>query len=111
MGNALYDDGSLLLDDEGLTIRRYYFPLCTSKHLLYSAIRGIDVLPLGVLTGRGRIWGTGSLRHWFPLDIGRLRKPTLVAIDAGDFVKPCVTPTEPERFVEILRSRMASGGS
>ncbi|MGB8403367.1 MAG: hypothetical protein WCE30_04720 [Mycobacterium sp.] len=106
MSDALYDDGLLLLDADGLTIRRYYFPLCTAKQLPYSAVRGIDVRPLSAMTGRGRIWGTGSPRHWFPLDMGRPRKHLLVVIDAGHSIKPCVTPTEPERFIEILRSHI-----
>jgi hypothetical protein len=106
MGAALYDDGNLVLDDGGLTIRRYYFPLATEKRLPYSTIRSIDVQPMGPMSGSWRIWGSGSLGHWFPLDTGRPRKHTLVVIDAGDSVKPCVTPTEPERFVEILQSRI-----
>ena len=28
---ALYDDGGLLLDEEGVTIRRYYFPWAGAK--------------------------------------------------------------------------------
>ncbi|MDR3656766.1 MAG: hypothetical protein P4L48_14215 [Mycobacterium sp.] len=108
MGAALYDDGLLLLDDAGLTIRRYYFPLGTAKRLSYNVIRGIDVRPMGPMTGSWRVWGTGGLRHWFPLDVGRPRKHTLVVIDAGDSVKPCVTPAEPDRFVEMLQRRIRS---
>ncbi|MUL65527.1 hypothetical protein BOO86_13695 [Mycobacterium sp. CBMA 234] len=103
---ALYDDGNLTLDDDGLTIRRYYFPLGTEKRVPYVAIRGIDVRPLGAATGSWRLWGTGSPSHWFPLDMHRPKKDTLVVIDTGAKVKPCITPAEPQRFVETLRARI-----
>ena len=105
MGTALYDDGLLMLDEDGLTIRHYYFPLGTSKRLPYSAIRGIEVRRLGLLTGRGRIWGTGSLSHWFPLDCRRPQKSVVVVIHTDGSVKPCVTPVDPQRFVGVLRDR------
>jgi hypothetical protein len=38
---ALYEDAGLLLDDDGITIRRYYFPLATPKRIAYADIQGI----------------------------------------------------------------------
>ena len=39
MKQALYDDGLVTLDADGLTIRRYYFPLGTSKRIPYVQIK------------------------------------------------------------------------
>jgi len=39
--DVLYDDGGVVLDDDGLTIRRYYFPWAGPKHIPYSAIRHV----------------------------------------------------------------------
>lgn len=78
MGDILYDDGRAVLDDEGVTLRRYYFPIATSKRIPYRSIRQVEAKPLGWLTGKGRGWGTADPRHWAPLDVSRSSKSTLV---------------------------------
>jgi hypothetical protein len=90
--DVLYDDGGVVLDDDGLTIRRYYFPWAGPKHIPYSAIRHVVAKRMNSLTGRGRGWGTSDFGHWFPLDIGAR-------------VKPCVSPDDPQRVIELLRER------
>jgi len=34
MGEVLYSDSSVSLDEDGVTIHRYYFPLASAKHPL-----------------------------------------------------------------------------
>lgn len=109
MTDALYDDGGLLLDEGGLTIRRYYFPWAGAKRIAYNAIRHVEARPMGWLTGRGRGWGTSHPGYWFPLDIRRAGKRTLLVFDLGRRVKPCVTPEEPDRVIKLLRSRVPVG--
>lgn len=106
MSNALYDDGGLVLDEDGLTIRRYYFPWAGSKRISYANIRRAEVRPMGWFTGRGRVWGTADPRYWLPLDVRRARKHTLLVFDTGRCVKPCVSPDDPDRVVELLRGRV-----
>src|SRR5437588_597278 len=55
---VLYDDGLVTLDVAGLTIRRYYFPLGTSKRIPYARIKGVQEWRMGLLTGKGRLWGS-----------------------------------------------------
>jgi hypothetical protein len=38
MTEPLYEDFGLRLDEDGITIRRYYFPLAGSKRIAYSEI-------------------------------------------------------------------------
>jgi hypothetical protein len=109
--DALYDDGGFMLDDEGVTIRRYYFPWAGPKRIPYRTIRHVEVRPMNWLTGRGRGWGTAHPGYWFPLDLGRLSKRTLLVFNLGRRVKPCVTPDEPDRVIELLRSRVPVGGN
>lgn len=104
--SELYDDGGLLLDDEGLTIRRYYFPWAGPKRIAYTRIRQATVRPMGWLTGKGRGWGTAHPGYWFPLDLHRARKRVLVVLDLGRKVKPCVTPDDPDRFIRLLDTRV-----
>ena len=37
---VLYEDDLIELDHEGITLRRYYFPLATSKRISYTDILG-----------------------------------------------------------------------
>ena len=106
MGDVLYDDGGVLLDRSGVTIRRYYFPWAGSKHIPYTAIRHVHTRPMSWLTGKGRGWGTSDLRYWFPLDVRRWHKATLLVFDVGRRVKPCVSPDDPQRVIELLHDRV-----
>ena len=107
-GTVLYDDGGLLLDEDGVTIRRYYFPWAGSKRISYRELRDVEARPMGALTGRGRIWGTTVPGYWLPLDLGRPRKQTLVVLDIGRRVRPAVSPDDPDRVLALLRDRMAA---
>lgn len=102
---ALYDDGRVMLDGVGITLRRYYFPIGTSKHIPYGSIRRTAVRPMGWLTGKGRAWGTAHPRCWLPLDITRPRKDKLVVLDVGKVVQPAFSPDDPDRVLEILKQR------
>jgi hypothetical protein len=105
----LYDDGGLVLDEDGLTIRRYYFPSAAAKRIPYNEIRNAAMRPMDWPTGRGRGWGTAHPGYWFPLDVRRASKRVLVVFDLGRRVKPCVTPDDPDRFIEILHGRVSVG--
>ncbi|OSC43038.1 hypothetical protein [Mycobacterium decipiens] len=106
MTEALYEDAGLTLDEDGITIRRYYFPFASSKRVAYSDIRGVKAAPMGWLSGKGRYWGAGDPRYWFPLDMHRGSKGTLLILDVGARVRPCITPEDPEKVIELLKSRV-----
>jgi hypothetical protein len=97
-----YDDGRAVLDRNGVTLRRYYFPTGQSKHIPYRQIHAAEVRPMGWLTGKGRGWGSAHPRYWLPLDISRPRKDRLVVLDLGGFVHPAFSPDEPDRVIDIL---------
>jgi hypothetical protein len=92
---ALYEDSGLRLDEDGITIRRYYFPLASPKRIPYSEING-----------KGRVWGAGDPRYWFPLDIRRGSKQTLLVLELGHRVRPCISPDDPDRVIDLLRDRV-----
>jgi hypothetical protein len=103
---TLYEDDGLVVDDAGITIRRYYFPLGGPKRITYPEIRNVRTEPMTWLSGKGRIWGTSDPRYWFPLDTRRGGKKTLLVLDIGRRVRPCITPDDPDRVVELLRARV-----
>lgn len=104
-GTVLYDDGRVVLDEDGLTLRHYYFPFGTSKRIAYRDIRHVQVLPMTWLTGKGRGWGTTNPRYWLPLDTNRPHKDTLFVLDLGRLVKPGFSPEDPDRVLGILRRK------
>jgi hypothetical protein len=106
MTEALYEDSGLRLDEDGITIRRYYFPLAGSKRIAYSDIQSIKSEQMTWNSGKGRIWGAGDPRYWFPLDIRRRRKQTLLVLGLGRRVRPCISPDDPARVIGLLRERV-----
>ena len=106
MTQALYEDGGLTPDEHGITIRRYYFPMAGHKRIAYTDIRGVKTEPMTWISGKGRFWGASDPRYWFPLDLQRGSKPTLLVLDVGARVKPSITPEDPERVLELLSSRV-----
>ena len=98
-----YDDGLVQLDREAITLRRYHFPSGTAKVIPLRSIRGYRVTSLGLMLNRFRIWGTSDLWRWLPLDMRRPLKSTLITLDVpGTWPRPSFTPTDADRFVEIL---------
>jgi hypothetical protein len=80
---VLYDDGLVKLDLDGPTIQHYYFPLGRSKCIPYAQIKGMQERSMGALTDKGRLWGLGDLRHWFPLDMRRPQKAKTLILKVG----------------------------
>lgn len=101
----LYDDGQIICDDEGLTLRWYY--LWGAKRIAYTAIRSFRTYPLSAVSGKWRIWGSGDFTHWYNLDGGRTRKETGIELDIGRHWLPCITPDNAAAVTEILEARTA----
>ncbi|MBW0016256.1 MAG: hypothetical protein JO236_01725 [Mycobacterium sp.] len=106
MTEALYEDDGLVFDEDGITIRRYYFPFASSKRIAYNKIQCIKAKPMSWATGKGRLWGTANPRHWLPLDMRRSRKRTLLILHVGRWIRPCITPEDPDRVIKVLRDRV-----
>lgn len=102
----MYEDAGLLLDEDGITIRRYHFPWAGPKRITYNEVRHIRTEPMTWLSGKGRIWGASDARYWLPLDTRRGSKRTLLVLDVGERVRPCITPDDPARVIAVLRDRV-----
>ena len=107
MKETLYDDGLVKLDSDGLTIRRYYFPIGTSKYIPYTRIKDVQERDMGLLTGKARIWGTGDFKHYSALDMNRFRKEKALILDLGKWFIPVITPDDPDRVLAILQERIS----
>jgi hypothetical protein len=69
--SLIYADRLVRMTDDGITFHRYYFPFLTCKRVVYANIDHIDVETPALTNGKWRIWGSGNLTTWFPLDTGR----------------------------------------
>ena len=90
----LYADRWITCTGDAVLIRGYYFPWGT-KRVPYQAIREVRRVPMGAATGKGRIWGSTTLRYWASLDPGRPKKSTALILDTGRRVLPFITPDDP----------------
>ena len=103
---VLYKDRWITCTRRGLVIGGYYFPFGFRKRIPYEEIRGVELVQMGVFSGKGRIWGTSHLGYWAHLDPRRPRKNAGLIIDVGRFVKPFITPDNPEEVKQILEGHM-----
>jgi hypothetical protein len=68
---VLYADRLISISGDSITFFHYYFPIMTSRRVAFADIDHITVHRATLRTGSWRIWGSGNLRTWFPLDLGR----------------------------------------
>jgi hypothetical protein len=103
---ALYEDAGLVLDEDGITIRRYYFLLSVPKRVAYNKIRGIRAKPMSWAKDKGRFLGAFNPRYRLPRDVQRATKQTLLILELGRWVKPCITPEDPAKVIALLKTRV-----
>ena len=99
--STLYKDRWIECTTDAVLIHGYYFPWGT-KRIPYQSIREVRRVPLGALTGRGRIWGSTTLRYWASLDPGRPAKKTALILDTGHAVLPFITPDDPDAVASVI---------
>lgn len=104
---ALYHDRWIDCTTDEVLIRGYYFPWGT-KHIPYSSIRSVRRVKMGTFTGKGRIWGSTTLRYWASLDPGRPSKSEALILDTGARVLPFITPDDPDAVAAAIRERSAA---
>jgi hypothetical protein len=109
-----YHDRWIDADSDGLRVRGYYFPWGT-KRIPYESIRAVRRVNTGLLTGRGRAWGTSNPTLWASLDPGRVRKHEALILDLGRSVRPFLTPDDPDAVLAAIREHapltpVTSGG-
>lgn len=63
----LYQDDGLILSNTYILIKKYYFPLATSKTILFSDVESVEINSTEGVSNR---WGVSTkyLNNWFNLD-------------------------------------------
>jgi hypothetical protein len=104
---AGYQDPRIEANERGIALKGYYFPWGTKRIAWDDVTRVAEHdMGTGITGGRWRIWGSGDLLHWMPLDIRRPKKRTMFVMFLRDGrMRPCITPDEPQRFKAFLEER------
>lgn len=105
MLESSYEDDHLSIDNSGITIQNYYFPLSTRKVIPWEQLKSARSFELTFWTGKYRIWGMGTAPWWFNCDSDRPSKTIGFVLDTGSIIKPAITPDDPVRVREILSQR------
>ena len=93
-----------------IQLRAYYFPWGT-KRIPYASIRSVKRVEIGAFSGKGRIWGTANPRYWASLDPARPKKSVGLILDLGRYVRPFITPDDPDAVEALLREYCEPGTS
>jgi hypothetical protein len=104
-----YSDRWITCTGDGVEIRGYYFPWGT-KRVPYGSVRAVRRVQMTALRGKGRIWGTANPRYWASLDPQRPSKKVGLILEIGHFVRPFITPDDPDAVEAIIRERSGLGG-
>jgi hypothetical protein len=105
--STLYKDRWIECTTDAVLIHGYYFPWGT-KRVPYNSIREVRRVPIGTFTGRGRIWGSTTLRYWASLDPGRPGKKMALILDTGRGILPFITPDNPVAVAAVISSHSAA---
>ncbi|MFE4500201.1 hypothetical protein ACFRFQ_10080 [Rhodococcus sp. NPDC056743] len=103
--STIYEDRTVRLDDQGVTIRHYYFPF-VSKYVPYSQIQSVDLGVMSWLSGRLRIWGTTDFSSWYSLDLLRPWKDTAVVLTLTSRGAVSFTPRDPGHVENLIAEHL-----
>jgi hypothetical protein len=92
MTEIIYQDKQVDVYPECIVIHKYFFPLATSKTIMFSEM---DKVALIDSDGTDHTWGICGkhLNNWFPYDSDRKSKKHFIEITVkGEDIRPSITP-------------------
>ena len=102
MTELLYEDKTVRVYRELMTINKYYFPLGSSKTVLWNQVEKLSLIPTDGVEHRWGVCGK-YLNNWFPLDSDRkLKKHFIEVVLKGKKTRPSFTPEDPQKCFEVL---------
>ncbi|WP_292466182.1 hypothetical protein [Methanolobus sp.] len=102
----IYSDKLLDVDDKGIRIKNYYFPLGQAKFVKFQDIFKMEKRQPTLTTGKWRIWGSSNLITWFPLDWSRPKREFIFFIQmATQSTRIGFTVEDSKAFIEAIDSK------
>jgi hypothetical protein len=103
--NSLYADRLVEITDHGIRFRLYYLPF-GSKTVPFSDIEFVRAAKATFTTGKWRVWGTGDFVTWFPCDIRRPQRDTILFLKVRDKTKFIgFTVENAQRVIGLLKAK------
>ena len=91
----LYEDKLVVIKEDSLILKSYYFPSMSPKLILAS-----------LLTGKWRVHGTGDFRTWFPFDPSRTKRDKIFLIYyKNKWMRSAFTVEDSQRVEDILKKK------
>ena len=103
-----YKDDYIEVSLNGLIIKKYYFPLFTSKTIPIEKIQNIKIFELNVFSGKYKLAGLSLNFNYFHYDPKRPNKTHGISIKEEDnFVSIAITPDDPKKCYDVLKYLMS----
>ncbi|MEZ5333858.1 MAG: hypothetical protein R2741_00730 [Methanolobus sp.] len=104
--DLIYSDKLVEVEENGIFLKKYYFPLGTSKFVKFPDILKMEKRPATFSNGQWRIWGTGDFMTWFPLDWHRPDRELIFLIQLStQKTRIGFTVEESKAFIEAVESK------
>ena len=111
MTQLIYEDKQIKVYNELIVIGKYFFPLATSKTILFSEMETVALVSSEGVTHRWGICGK-YLNNWFPLDGARKDKKKFIEIVLkGRKIRPSITPEDPEKVFQLIWENHTKDGA
>lgn len=99
----LYEDALVVLTSDSLLLKRYYFPTLQPKLVSLAEVQRIEILSPTLWTGRFRLWGSGDLNTFYPLDLGRPKRDRIFRLtQRGKRIRIAFTVENAARFIAVI---------
>ena len=104
-----YKDDYIEVNQSGLTINKYYFPLFTSKTIPIEKIKTINIFELNAFNGKYRLFGFSLNFNYFHYDPKRSNKTHGILIEEeGNIISIAITPDDPKKCYNVLKYLMSN---
>lgn len=110
MTEVQYYDSQVTVYKDLIVINKYYFPLATSRSILFADIETVSLISSEGVTHK---WGvtTKYLNNWFPYDSERKKKTKFIEFRLkGRKMRPSITPDDPDKVFKIIWENHTSEG-
>ena len=104
-----YKDEYIEVNQNNLTINKYYFPLFTSKTIPIEKIKNINIFELNAFNGKYRLFGFSLNFNYFHYDPKRSNKTHGILIEEeGNIISIAITPDDPKKCYNVLKYLMSN---
>jgi hypothetical protein len=104
--DPVYKDKLIEISHDFLLLKNYYVPFGNPKRVPFEEIESVTAEKPSLSVGKWRIWGTGNLTSWFPLDFARPRRDLVFMVCLrGKTIRVGFTAENSEAVVRIFEQR------